>query len=129
MKIVVPVKRVVDKDIKIRVKADGSGVELANVKMSMNPFDEIAVEEAVRLKEKGIATETAEGRHSGWLWPLEAVAAFLTLMITLLLLAGVISRYVFGLPLVWSEEVVSISFIWLTMLGYALAVRDREDIA
>src|SRR5213078_5274743 len=57
MKIVVPVKRVVDKDIKIRVKTDGSGVELANVKMSMNPFDEIAVEEALRLKEKGQATE------------------------------------------------------------------------
>src|SRR5437868_8197205 len=57
MKIVVPVKRVVDKDIKIRVKADGSGVELANVKMSMNPFDEIAVEEAIRLKEGGKATE------------------------------------------------------------------------
>src|SRR5678816_3094070 len=57
MKILVPVKRVVDKDIKIRVKADGSGVELANVKMSMNPFDEIAVEEAIRLKEAGKATE------------------------------------------------------------------------
>ena len=57
MKILVPVKRVVDKDIKIRVKADGSGVELANVKMSMNPFDEIAVEEAIRLKEGGKATE------------------------------------------------------------------------
>src|SRR5450432_2045877 len=57
MKILVPVKRVVDKDIKIRVKADGSGVELANVKMSMNPFDEIAIEEAIRLKEAGKATE------------------------------------------------------------------------
>src|SRR3979411_1144070 len=57
MKILVPVKRVVDKDIKIRVKADQSGVELANVKMSMNPFDEIAVEEALRLKEKGAASE------------------------------------------------------------------------
>ncbi len=57
MKILVPVKRVVDKDIKIRVKADHSGVELANVKMSMNPFDEIAVEEALRLKEAGKATE------------------------------------------------------------------------
>src|SRR5438445_7718567 len=57
MKIVVPWKRVVDKDIKVRVKADGSGVELANVKMSMNPFDEIAVEEAIRLKEAGKATE------------------------------------------------------------------------
>jgi len=57
MKVVVPVKRVVDKDIKIRVKADKSGVELANVKMSMNPFDEIAVEEAIRLKEAGKATE------------------------------------------------------------------------
>src|SRR3954469_15251364 len=57
MKILVPVKRVVDKDIKIRVKTDQSGVELANVKMSMNPFDEIAVEEALRLKEKGQATE------------------------------------------------------------------------
>src|SRR5947209_14055362 len=57
MKILVPVKRVVDKDIKIRVKSDNSGVELANVKMSMNPFDEIAVEEALRLKEKGAATE------------------------------------------------------------------------
>ena len=57
MKILVPVKRVVDYNIKIRLRSDGSGVELANVKMSMNPFDEIAVEEAVRLKEKGIATE------------------------------------------------------------------------
>jgi electron transfer flavoprotein beta subunit len=57
MKILVPIKRVVDKDIKIRVKADGSGVELANVKMSMNPFDEIAVEEAIRLKEAGKASE------------------------------------------------------------------------
>jgi electron transfer flavoprotein beta subunit len=57
MKILVPVKRAVDKDVKIRVKADGSGVELGNVKMSMNPFDEIAVEEALRLKEGGKATE------------------------------------------------------------------------
>ncbi len=57
MKILVPVKRVVDYNVKIRVKADGSGIELANVKMSMNPFDEIAVEEAVRIKEKGGASE------------------------------------------------------------------------
>jgi len=57
MKILVPVKRAVDKDVKIRVKSDGSGVELGNVKMSMNPFDEIAVEEAIRLKEAGKATE------------------------------------------------------------------------
>ncbi len=57
MKILVPVKRVVDHNVKIRVKADGSGVETANVKMSMNPFDEIAVEEAVRLKEGGTASE------------------------------------------------------------------------
>ena len=57
MKILVAVKRVVDFNVKIRVKSDGSGVDLANVKMSMNPFDEIAVEEAVRLKEKGVATE------------------------------------------------------------------------
>ena len=57
MKILVPVKRVVDYNVKIRVKGDGTGVELANVKMSMNPFDEIAVEEALRLKEKGQATE------------------------------------------------------------------------
>ena len=57
MKVLVPVKRVVDYNVKIRVKADGSGVELANVKMSMNPFDEIAVEEAIRLKEAGVASE------------------------------------------------------------------------
>src|SRR5215208_5451962 len=57
MKILVPVKRVVDYNVKIRVKPDGSGVELANVKMAMNPFDEIAVEEAVRLKEQGRASE------------------------------------------------------------------------
>lgn len=57
MKILVPIKRVIDFNVKIRVKADGSAVETANVKMSMNPFDEIALEEAVRLKEKGIATE------------------------------------------------------------------------
>src|SRR4029079_17908974 len=57
MKIVVTCKRVVDYNVKVRVKPDGSGIDLANVKMSMNPFDEIAVEEAVRLKEKGVATE------------------------------------------------------------------------
>lgn len=57
MKILVPVKRVIDYNVKPRVKMDGTGVDLANVKMSMNPFDEIAVEEAIRLKEKGIATE------------------------------------------------------------------------
>jgi electron transfer flavoprotein beta subunit len=57
MKILVPVKRVVDSNVKVRVKSDGSGVDLANVKMSMNPFDEIAVEEAVRIKERGEATE------------------------------------------------------------------------
>jgi electron transfer flavoprotein beta subunit len=57
MKILVPVKRVVDYNVKVRVKADQSGMDLANVKMSMNPFDEIAVEEAVRLKEKGVVTE------------------------------------------------------------------------
>jgi electron transfer flavoprotein beta subunit len=57
MKILVPVKRVVDYNVKIRVRPDGSGVELANVKMSMNPFDEIGIEEAIRLKEKGVATE------------------------------------------------------------------------
>jgi len=57
MKILVPVKRVVDYNVKVRVKSDGTGVDIANVKMSMNPFDEIAVEEAVRLKEKGVVTE------------------------------------------------------------------------
>jgi electron transfer flavoprotein beta subunit len=57
MKILVPVKRVIDFNVKIRVKPDGSGVETANIKMSMNPFDEIAIEEAVRMKEKGIASE------------------------------------------------------------------------
>ncbi|WP_313073788.1 electron transfer flavoprotein subunit beta/FixA family protein [Melaminivora sp.] len=57
MKVLVPVKRVVDYNVKVRVKSDGTGVDTANVKMSMNPFDEIAVEEAVRLKEKGVVTE------------------------------------------------------------------------
>ena len=57
MKVLVAVKRVVDYNVKVRVKSDGSGVDIANVKMSMNPFDEIAIEEAVRLKEKGVATE------------------------------------------------------------------------
>jgi electron transfer flavoprotein beta subunit len=57
MKVLVPVKRVVDYNVKVRVKSDGSGVDIANVKMSMNPFDEIAVEEATRLKEKSVATE------------------------------------------------------------------------
>ncbi len=57
MKILVPVKRVVDYNVKVRVKSDGTGVDLANVKMSMNPFDEIAIEEAVRLREAGVATE------------------------------------------------------------------------
>ena len=57
MKVLVPVKRVIDYNVKVRVKADGSGVDLANVKMSMNPFDEITVEEAIRLREKGVAEE------------------------------------------------------------------------
>ncbi len=57
MKVLVPIKRVIDYNVKVRVKADGTGVDLANVKMSMNPFDEIAMEEAIRLKEKGAATE------------------------------------------------------------------------
>ena len=57
MKVLVPVKRVIDYNVKVRVKADGSGVDLANVKMSMNPFDEIAVEEAIRLREAGVASE------------------------------------------------------------------------
>ena len=57
MKVLVPIKRVIDYNVKARVKADGSGIDLANVKMSMNPFDEIAVEEAIRLKEKGAASE------------------------------------------------------------------------
>ncbi|MGE5665711.1 MAG: electron transfer flavoprotein subunit beta/FixA family protein, partial [Betaproteobacteria bacterium] len=57
MKVLVPVKRVVDYNVKVRVKSDQSGVDIANVKMSMNPFDEIAVEEATRLKEAGVATE------------------------------------------------------------------------
>jgi electron transfer flavoprotein beta subunit len=57
MKVLVPVKRVVDYNVKVRVKSDATGVDIANVKMSMNPFDEIAIEEAVRLKEKGVATE------------------------------------------------------------------------
>jgi len=57
MKIMVPVKRVVDYNVKVRVKSDNTGVELANVKMSMNPFDEIAIEEAIRLKEAGKAEE------------------------------------------------------------------------
>ena len=61
MKVLVPIKRVVDYNVKIRVKADQSGVDLANVKMSMNPFDEIGVEEAIRLKEKGVATEVVAG--------------------------------------------------------------------
>ncbi len=69
MKILVPVKRVVDYNIKIRIKSDGSGVELANVKMSMNPFDEIAVEEALRQKEAGKASEVvivSIGAAAGW---------------------------------------------------------------
>ncbi len=57
MKVLVPVKRVVDYNVKVRVKSDGSGVDIANVKMSMNPFDEIAIEEAIRLREKGVVTE------------------------------------------------------------------------
>ena len=64
MKILVPVKRAIDKDVKIRVKPDGSGVELGNVKMSMNPFDEIAVEEAIRLKEAGRAHKEMESRET-----------------------------------------------------------------
>ena len=66
MKIIVPVKRVVDYNVKVRVKSDGTGVETAGVKMSMNPFDEISVEEAVRLKEKGKATEVVAVSTPVW---------------------------------------------------------------
>ena len=80
MKVLVPVKRVVDYNVKVRVKSDNSGVDIANVKMSMNPFDEISVEEAVRLKEKGVVTEViavscgavpgnAAHRHGHWRRP------------------------------------------------------------
>ena len=65
MKVLVPVKRVVDYNVKVRVKSDGTGVETANVKMSMNPFDEIAVEEALRLKEAGVVTEPGSRLHTG----------------------------------------------------------------
>ena len=78
MKILVPVKRVVDYNVKIRVKSDGSGVELANVKMSMNPFDEIGVEEAIRLKEAGKAEEiiaVSIGRRSAQRSPWAPTAA------------------------------------------------------
>ena len=68
MKLLVPVKRVVDYNVKIRVKADGSGVETTNVKMSMNPFDEISVEEAVRLKEAGTATEIVAAVAANAIW-------------------------------------------------------------
>ena len=64
MKILVPVKRVVDFNVKVRVKSDGSGVDLANVKMSMNPFDEIAVEEAVRIKERGRRPRSSPSRSA-----------------------------------------------------------------
>jgi electron transfer flavoprotein beta subunit len=63
MKVLVPVKRVIDYNVKVRVKPDQTGVDLANVKMSMNPFDEIAVEEAVRLKEAGTATKSSHCFH------------------------------------------------------------------
>ena len=63
MKVLVPVKRVIDYNVKVRVKADGTGVDLANVKMSMNPFDEIAVEAAIRLKEAGQAEEKIGRAH------------------------------------------------------------------
>ena len=78
------------------------------------------------MSDIGAVTQT--GAQPKWMWPLEAVAAALTLLITVLLLSGVVSRYVFGLPLVWSEEVVSISFIWLTMLGAAIALHRQEHL-
>ncbi|MEY2660575.1 MAG: hypothetical protein RLZZ123_1747 [Pseudomonadota bacterium] len=78
------------------------------------------------MSEVGAVVQTAD--QPKWMWPLEAVSAFLALLITVLLLGGVISRYVFGLPLVWSEEVVSISFIWLTMLGAAIALQRQEHL-
>lgn len=78
------------------------------------------------MSEVGAVVQT--GDQPKWMWPLEAVSAFLALLITVLLLGGVISRYVFGLPLVWSEEVVSISFIWLTMLGAAIALQRQEHL-
>jgi tripartite ATP-independent transporter DctM subunit len=81
------------------------------------------------------AAEVLEGGAPGaavrspfWMWPLEAVSAALMLNITVLLLAGVVSRYVFGKPLVWSDEVVSISFVWLTMLGSAIALHRNEHL-
>ena len=75
MKVLVPVKRVVDYNVKVRVKSDGSGVDLANVKMSMNPFDEIAVEEAIRMKEAGTASEIVVVPAEGAAAPAAALAA------------------------------------------------------
>lgn len=75
-----------------------------------------------------VGAVASAGEQPKWIWPLQAVAAALTLLITVLLLGGVISRYVFGLPLVWSEEVVSMSFIWLTMLGAAIALQRQEHL-
>ena len=69
MKLMVPIKRVLDYNVKPRVKADGSGVDLSNVKMSMNPFDEIAVEEAVRLKERGVAWRARLWWSRTCFWP------------------------------------------------------------
>jgi len=68
MKVLVPVKRVIDYNVKVRVKADGSGVDLANVKMSMNPFDEISVEQAIRLKEAGQGSSSRR-KHCAQRWP------------------------------------------------------------
>jgi len=79
MKVPVPVKRVSDYNVKVRVKVDGSGVDLANVKMSMNPFDEIAVEEVIRLKEKGVASEVVAGALSKSVLP--RAAALLDVMV------------------------------------------------
>jgi electron transfer flavoprotein beta subunit len=84
MKVLVAVKRVVDYNVKVRVKSDNTGVDIANVKMSMNPFDEIAVEEATRLKEKGIVTEiiavscgvTRARKPCAPQWPLAQTALF-----------------------------------------------------
>ena len=79
MKVLVPVKRVIDYNVKVRVKADQSGVDLANVKMSMNPFDEIAVEEAVRLKEKGKASEDRRRLHRAGRRPRETIRTALAM--------------------------------------------------
>ncbi len=131
MKVLVPVKRVIDYNVKVRVKADGSGVDLANVKMSMNPFDEIAVEQAIRLKETGKADEVI-AVSIGVKQSQETLRTALAMGAALWLLMDPLDPWFDGTVLERTGGIAAVTLTGSAVYGIAaflLGVLDRDTIA